>query len=197
VEVHALDVVERPHVVVLEVRLGDQRLPVGAHEPDVAHDLGQLPPVVAVEEVAVADVAARVGLVEPHALLGAVEPRAAVDLAVARVVREHAPHQADPARGRGLLERHVQEVLELLGVVARLAKRLPRRAVLGVPARVLRLHPLEVALVQRLGPPEVEHPERRGAEHVLVHHAALQALLRAIEHLGREIEAELPELQDV
>ena len=114
------DVVERPqrHVVV-DVRLADERLAVGLHEPDVADHLGEVPAVVLVEELAVAGVAAGVVDVVAPAHLRAVEARAAVDDAVQRLLVAEAAHHAAPAQRRGVLEEALQQQRLLARVLER------------------------------------------------------------------------------
>ena len=198
-QVVAADVRQRPlartALTAVQVRLADQGLAVGAHEAEVLDHRRGLPAVVAVQVVAVAGVAARIGVIQPAALRGAVEARALGDDAVAAVLLGDAQPLAGPAERR----RHVDEVQ---GQEARVgidpaAVGLPEGAVLGVPARVLALEPLEVALVERIKAPEGQRPGGEGEDRVAVVDAVDDPLAGALEHVGGDVEAELAELGDV
>src|SRR4051794_22007245 len=159
VEGDPADLVERPHLLGIEVqvRLRDERVPVVADVPErVLHDLGEVLAVMQGLPLALAAEAAHAGrrpalvlgperdLVGPVAGLRAVRADLAVDLVHHRVLADQARDHARPAAVRVLVvglglegDRLVAVLLRELGVL------LPPAAVLVVPARVLELEPLE------------------------------------------------------
>ena len=70
-------------------------------------------------------------------------------------------------------------------------------AVLGVPARVLVLEPLEIALVQRVDAPVGKRPGREQKQRVPVVDAVHDPLPGPLEDVGRDVESQLAELHDV
>src|SRR5579884_136836 len=96
------------------MRLADQGLAVGAQQVKVLDHLRGLPAVVAIEEVSVAGVAARIGLIQPGALTRAVEPsprspREVADDPMPAVLLGDAEALTGPARRRGELQEVEQQ----------------------------------------------------------------------------------------
>src|SRR5262249_20635498 len=110
----AADMVERPHVLVVEaqMRLRHQRLAVGAHEAEIFDGVGEIPAVIALLPFAAAAEPAHGGcrtavifgperrLMGPGALLRAIGVDLAVDFLADDVLADQARHHAAPAAVR-------------------------------------------------------------------------------------------------
>src|SRR6266699_3936453 len=171
-ELYTLKVIQRPHVLVVEedMWLRNERLAIGADEALILHDVSQVPPVVAGLPLALANesahrrgfatlvAAAEHLFIGPVAGLRAIRAYLAIDGIHDCIFTDHTRDQTRPATVRI----HIADILEgdwLVAVGLGQARiLLPPLAVLVVPARILKLKPLEIFFGHGIDAPEVGEP---------------------------------------
>src|SRR5260221_11723527 len=171
-ELNAFEMVQRPHVLVIEdnMRLRNERLAIGANVALILQDVRQLPPMVAGFPLTLADQSAhrrclatlvfateRI-LIGPMTCLGTVCPYLAVYCIHDSIFTDHAGDHTCPAA----VWINIPDILEGDGLVSiglgqACIMFLPL-AILVVPARILKLKPLEVFLGQGVDTPKVDWP---------------------------------------
>src|SRR5258708_748968 len=159
-ELNAFEMVQRPHVLVIEdnMRLRNERLAIGTDIALILYDVGQLPAMVAGFPLTLADQSAhrrclaalvfateRI-LIGPMTCLGTVCPYLAIYCIHNSIFTDHAGDHTCPAA----VWIDIPDILEGDGLVSiglgQACIMFPPLAILVVPARILKLKPLEVFL---------------------------------------------------
>src|SRR5258708_34750424 len=171
-ELNAFEMVQRPHVLVIEdnMRLRNERLAIGTDIALILYDVGQLPAMVAGFPLTLADQSAHRRclaalvfatermLIGPLTCLGTVCPYLAIYGIHNSIFPDHAGDHTCPAA----VWIDIPSVFEGDGLVSiglgQACIMFPPLAIPVVPARILKLKPLEVFLGQGVDTPKVDWP---------------------------------------